>query len=276
MKKRKIMKQNNPQHKSFLWHLDFEPFTWHTFYGEQCPPFVTEENKEAWRRYLTKVIKKHLKKEVMNTSEFRDIELLIREEKLLRIKWDEKRKRSMEKQRYRAKMERPRINYIPKGLSVDYEEEYSKYLLQEVSFEPRDNDDFMALLRLLERWHKKSIPQILAKNRPDAAYGIAMALCKHIPLLINRDDIQDLVGEYKRRIGKLLFDSYQALVVAVKAWNHEEKRQEVCRFIAETAVQYPNHRGMKKKLMDLMPVEPFHGEPLAIVREPNELESSLM
>ena len=44
---------NTPQHKSFLWHLDFEPFTWHNFYGEQCPPFVTEENKEAWRRYLT-------------------------------------------------------------------------------------------------------------------------------------------------------------------------------------------------------------------------------
>ena len=83
--------------------------------------------------------------------EFRDIELQIREEKLLCIKWDEKRRRSMEKQRYRAKMERPRINYIPKGLSVDYEEEYSKYLMQEVSFEPRDNDDFMALLRLLER-----------------------------------------------------------------------------------------------------------------------------
>lgn len=90
------MEINNTHHKSFLWHLDFEPFTWHTFYGEQCPPFVTEENKEAWRRYLTKVIKKHLKKEVMNTSEFRDIELQIREEKLLRIKWDEQRKRSMD------------------------------------------------------------------------------------------------------------------------------------------------------------------------------------
>ena len=112
---------------------------------------------------MTKVIKKHLKAEVMNTSEFRDIELQIREEKLLR-KWDEQRKRSMEKQRYRAKMERPRINYIPKGQSVDYEEEYSKYLMQEVRFEPRDNDDFMAQLRLLERWHKKSIPQILEKN----------------------------------------------------------------------------------------------------------------
>lgn len=43
------MELNNPQHKSFLWHIDFEPFTWHTFYGEQCPPFVTEGNKEAWR-----------------------------------------------------------------------------------------------------------------------------------------------------------------------------------------------------------------------------------
>ena len=81
------MELNNTQHKSFLWHLDFEPFTWHTFYGEQCPPFVTEENKEAWKRYLIKVIKKHLRKEVMNTPEFRDIELQIREEKLLRIKW---------------------------------------------------------------------------------------------------------------------------------------------------------------------------------------------
>ena len=67
------MVQRNPQPKSFLLHLDFEPSTWHTFYGEQCPPFVTEENKEVWRRYLTKVIKKHLKEEVMNTPEFREM-----------------------------------------------------------------------------------------------------------------------------------------------------------------------------------------------------------
>ena len=266
------MEPNNTQHKSFLWHLDIEPFTWHTFYGEQCPPFVTEENKEAWRRYLKKVIKKHLKAEVMNTPEFRDIELQIREEKLLRIKWDEKRKRSMEKQRYRAKMERPRINCIPKWLSVDYEEEYSKYLMQEVSFEPRDNDDFTALLRLQERWHKKSIPQILEKNRPDAAYAIAIALCKHIPLLINRDDIQVLVGEYKRRIGKLVFDSYYALVETVKVWNNEEKRQDVCRFIAENAGQYQHYRGMKKRLMGLMPEIPFDGELVAVVHEPNDFE----
>ena len=270
------MEPNNTQHKSFLWHLDFEPFTWHTFYGEQCPPFVTEENKEAWKRYLTKVIKKHLKPEVMNTPEFREIETMVNYEKLVRIKNDEQRKRMMERQRYWAKMERPRINYIPKRLSVDYEEEYSKYLMQEVSFVPRDNDDFMALLRLLERWHKKSIPQILEKDRPDAAYAIAITLCKHIPLLINRDDIQDLVGEYKRRIGKLIFDSYHALVETVKAWNNEEKRQEVCRYIRETAGLYPNHRGMKKKLMNLIPETPFEREPMAVTREPNDMEKSLL
>ena len=106
---------------------------------------------------MVKLIKKHLKAEVMKTPEFREIETMVNYEKLVRIKNDEQRKRMMERQRYWARMERPRINYIPKGLSVDYEEEYSKYLLQEVSFEPRDNDDFMALLRLLERWHKKSI-----------------------------------------------------------------------------------------------------------------------
>lgn len=83
---------------------------------------------------------------------------------------------------------------------MDYEEEYSKYLMQEVSFEPRDNDDFMAQLRLLERWHKKSIPQILEKKRPDAAYAIAMALCKHITLLINRDDIQEYPQRQKDNI----------------------------------------------------------------------------
>ncbi len=270
------MEPNNTQHKSYLWHLDIEPFTWHTFYGEQCPSFVTEENKEAWKRYLTKIIKQHLKPEVMKSVEFRDIETKIREEELLRIQWDEKRKRSMEKQRYRAKMERPRINYIPKGLTADYEAEYSKYLMQEVTFVPKDNDDFMAQLRLLERWHKKSIPQILAKNRPDAAYAIAITLCKHIPLLINRDDIQELVGEYKRRIGKLIFDSYKALVETAKAWNNEEKRQEVCRFIADNAGQYQHYRGMKKRLMDLIPDALFKGEPVAVTREPNEWESPLL
>ena len=59
------MELNNTKHKSFLWHLDFEPFTWHTFLGEQCPPFVTEENKEAWQRFVENKIREVMKPETM-------------------------------------------------------------------------------------------------------------------------------------------------------------------------------------------------------------------
>ncbi len=31
-----MMEPNYTQYKFFLWHLDFEPFTKQTFYGEQC------------------------------------------------------------------------------------------------------------------------------------------------------------------------------------------------------------------------------------------------
>ncbi|WP_302396944.1 hypothetical protein [Leyella stercorea] len=59
---------------------------------------------------------------------------------------------------------------------------------------------------------------------------------------------------------------------AVKIWNNEEKRQEVCLFIAENAGQYQHYRGMKKRLMDLMPEMPFDGDLVAVVREPNDFE----
>lgn len=43
-----------------------------------------------------KLIKKHLKAEVMNSPEFREIETMVSYEKLVRIKNDEQRKRMME------------------------------------------------------------------------------------------------------------------------------------------------------------------------------------
>ena len=46
---------------------------------------------------MEKLIKKHLKAEVMNTPEFREIETMVSYEKLVRIKNDEQRKRMMER-----------------------------------------------------------------------------------------------------------------------------------------------------------------------------------
>ena len=74
--------ENNNQHKHYQWYLQFDEITWRATFGDECPPFVNEENKEAWRRYLNQVIKSHLKEEAMKTPEFEEIELRIREEKL--------------------------------------------------------------------------------------------------------------------------------------------------------------------------------------------------
>lgn len=102
-------------------------------------------------------------------------------------------------------MARPKIDYIPKGLTVDLEEAYAEYFKQEVEFRPENKEDFLYMLRLLERWEKKSIPAVLAKGRPDAAYAIAMGLCEHLALLIKREDIEEYLEVYKQRIGKLVY-----------------------------------------------------------------------
>ena len=48
-------------------------------------------------------------------------------------------------------MNRPTIDYVPKELYIDLEEAYSKYFQQVVTFFPEDKDDFLYMLRLLER-----------------------------------------------------------------------------------------------------------------------------
>lgn len=257
----------NTQHKSYQWHLEIKESTWQTTCGRKCPPYVNEENKEAWERYLSRIIEQYLKEETMQAPEFQEIEQKVREEKLFYNQWKEKEEHKREAERYRRQMEKPKINYIPQGLTVDYEKEYAKYFMQEVTFIPKDKEDFMYQLRLLECWHRKSIPQILAKNRPDAAYAIAIGLCRHLPLLINRDDIAELVDEYKSRIRKLVLSSYKALVETVKAWNNEPVRQFVCEFIKSNSKEHRNFRGLEKKILMLTPVTPFTGDNVTVERE---------
>lgn len=64
---------------------------------------------------MEKLIKKHLKAEVVNSPEFREIETMVSYEKLVRIKNDEQRKRMMERQRYWAQMGGRGSTIFPKG-----------------------------------------------------------------------------------------------------------------------------------------------------------------
>ena len=208
----------------------------------------------------------------MQTAEFQEELETVRRDKEERLAHQKRLDEAAEVRRRRSCMERPKIDYVPKGLYIDLEEAYAKYFQQVVTFLPDDKDDFMYMLRLLERWEKKSILAVLAKGRPDAAYAIAMGLCEHLPLLIARDDIQEYLDECKPRIGKLVYASFAALVDSVAAWNNEEKRKQVLTYFETQLPMFGDYKQVQNKLQILAPKTPFIGGSVAIEREMNDEE----
>lgn len=240
--------------------------TW-SMSGIPCPDCVDESNYQAWSRYLSKQIDKLLCAETMQTAEFLEELEEVRRDKEERIAHQKRLDEAAEVRRRRSCMARPKIDYIPKGLTVDLEEAYAGYFKQEVEFRPENKEDFLYMLRLLERWEKKSIPAVLAKGRPDAAYAIAMGLCEHLWLLIKREDIEEYLGAYKQRIGKLVYAGFAALVESVRAWNNEEKRKVVVAYIGRGMERFDGYGRMRDRLSALIPMEPLKGDPVAVVRE---------
>lgn len=240
--------------------------------GVACPDCVNESNHKVWMRFLDRAVRKLLRPETMETEEFRELLEEVREEEAQRLVWEKRAEKMAEARRRRSCMARPKIDYVPKGLTVDLEEAYAEYFKQEVEFRPENKEDFLYMLRLLERWEKKSIPAVLAKGRPDAAYAIAMGLCEHLPLLIYREDIRDYLNDYKLRIGKLIYASFAALVDSVAAWNNEEKREEVFTYIFTHLSRFDGFKRVQNNIQMLAPSKKFTGEPLKIEREMNDEE----
>ena len=262
-----------------------EKYYWHFWlltscYGEMnslaCPDCVNEDNVEAWRRYVSAKISELMKDETMQEPEFQKILEQVKEEKRRREEYDRREKelriRHADERRRRSSMERPKITYIPRGLTVDYTEEYGRLLKQEVEFTPTYQEDFLYQRRLIERWYKKSVPQLIAMGRPDAAYGVSMALCKAIPQFVFREDIKTMLDTQKPQLRKLVVGAFEGLVESVKAWNNETERRKVCDFLHTEAKRYKEWRGMTQTLVALMPSAAFTGEPMAVTREMNETE----
>ena len=169
-------------------------------------------------------------------------------------------------------MDRPKITYIPKGLTVDYTEEYGRLLKQVVEFTPTCQEDFLYQRRLIERWYKKSVPQLIAMGRSDAAYGVSMALCNAIPQFVFRKDIKTMLDTQKPQLRKLIIGAFEGLVESVKAWNNETERRKVCDFLYTEAKRYKEWRGMTQTLIALVPSAAFEGEPKTVIREMSEAE----
>ena len=243
--------------------------------GPSCD-YVTDENREAWQRFVENKIRELMKPETMDLPEFKEYLAKVQEEKRKREEYERREKelriRHADERRRRSSMERPKITYIPKGLTVDYTEEYGRLLKQEVEFTPTCQEDFLYQRRLIERWYKKSVPQLIAMGRPDAAYGVSMALCKAIPQFVFREDIKTMLDTQRPQLRKLIVGAFEGLVESVKAWNNETERRKVCDFLSMEAKRYKEWRGMTQTLMALMPSAAFAGEPMTVTREMNETE----
>ena len=259
----------------YYWTFRIETSRFGGVLGPSCD-YVTDENREAWQRFVENKIRELMKPETMDLPEFKEYLAKVQEEKRKREEYERREKelriRHADERRRRSSMERPKITYIPKGLTVDYTEEYGRLLKQEVEFTPTCQEDFLYQRRLIERWYKKSVPQLIAMGRPDAAYGVSMALCKAIPQFVFREDIKTMLDTQKPQLRKLVVGAFEGLVESVKAWNNETERRKVCDFLHTEAIRYKGWRGMTQTLIAMVPSATFKGEPMAVTREMNEVE----
>ena len=259
----------------YYWTFRIETSRFGGVLGPSCD-YVTDENREAWQRFVENKIRELMKPETMDLPEFKEYMAKVQEEKRKREEYNRREKelriKHADERRRRSSMERPKITYIPKGLTVDYTEEYGRLLKQEVEFTPTCQEDFLYQRRLIERWYKKSVPQLIAMGRPDAAYGVSMALCRAIPQFVFRKDIKTMLDTQKPQLRKLVVGAFEGLVESVKAWNNETERRKVCDFLHTEAKRYKEWRGMTQTLVALVPSAAFEGEPKAVIREMNETE----
>ena len=259
----------------YYWTFRIETSRFGGVLGPNCD-YVTDENREAWQRFVENKIRELMKPKTMDLPEFKECLAKVQEEKRKREEYERREKelriKHADERRRRSSIERPKITYIPKGLTVDYTEEYGRLLKQEVEFTPTCQEDFLYQRRLIERWYKKSVPQLIAMGRPDAAYGVSMALCKAIPQFVFREDIKTMLDTQKPQLRKLVVGAFEGLVESVKAWNNETERRKVCDFLHTEAIRYKGWRGMTQTLIAMVPSATFKGEPMAVTREMNEAE----
>ncbi len=235
---------------------------------------IARVDEPVWAEYLMKKIGELLTPEAIDTPEFKAAEEKVLKDRERALRFELRKEKEREDYYRRKVMTRPKITFIPKGLTVDYEQEYAVFFDQEVTYSPVDADDFLYQFRLLNRWQEKSVPQIIEMGRPDAAYAIAIEQCRHIPLFLNRDDLQVYLQKYKDRIKKMIVGAFSGLVAAVKAWNHEEERLYVNSFIFEQSKQYSDFKGLQKELIQMMLSDPFTGKPVPVTREKCDEEAN--
>ena len=112
---------------------------------------IAKEEEQVWAEYLTKKIGELLTPDAVNTPEFKAAVEMVRKDQEKALRFELRREKEREDYHRRKVMARPKITFIPKGLTVDYEKECAVFFNQEVSFCPIDSDDFLYQVHLMNR-----------------------------------------------------------------------------------------------------------------------------
>lgn len=215
---------------------------------------ITEENQRIWIDYLRHLLENAVNKEAMETPLFKEVVAHYKRIEEWNANREQREAEEYATKQRRKPLDKQRINFIPEGDNVDYEKTYAEYLDKIIAFHPENEDDCQHLFNYYERWIKKSIPQILELNRPDAAYAIALEVCRHLPLFLQKEDMREYLNKKQPRLRKFIRLSFGALVDTAKALNDEEKRQYVASFVKEQAPKCADSSRVLKDLLAMIPL----------------------
>ena len=84
---------------------------------------LTSESEAVWREYLTKKIWDLITPEAMETPEYKAAEEKIQKKREEQERFVRQMQRMRQHTETRRSLSRPKINYIPQGLTIDLEKE---------------------------------------------------------------------------------------------------------------------------------------------------------
>lgn len=88
---------------------------------------IAKEDEQVWAEYLTKKIGELLTPDAVDTPDFKAAEEKVRHDRERALRFELRREKEREDYHRRKVMARPKITFIPKGLTVDYEKEYAVF-----------------------------------------------------------------------------------------------------------------------------------------------------
>ena len=236
-------------------------------------PLVTNQNAEAWVRYLHRRIKELITMEAMQSEEFRAIWEALEEQKRRHDEWVAGEPERKRKEAHRKELRRtPSLGFIPEGLNIDYAKEYARYIDSAIQWNPEDNDDFLYQIRSLERMCTKCVDRCIENGRPDAAYAQAAEVLRSLPKWRQREEMANFFIHYKPRLRKLVKTVCQAMTKSAIAWNNQEKLMETNALIEAFQAEFVSWGIKRMTMLDLRFVANIAGEPIFIERKPNKYE----